>query len=146
MKKDMYGGMCITESLCCTPETNQHCQLQINKKQLHHEASGHCSLCKKPKALLILPSHVVYTCPCAAPQALVCPGRCCNIQQVPYIRCALCASCCPLYFSRCCKIENVLFFVFVMYYLCEKYSKPVTVQYYIASCVSWLSRRTSLDL
>ena len=33
-----------------------------------------------------------------------------------------------------------------MYYLCEKYYKPFTVQYYIANCVSWISRLTLLDL
>ena len=44
-------------------------------------------------------------------------------------------------------IKNVLFFVFVfMYYLCEKYYKPITVQYYIADCVSWVPRLTLLDL
>ena len=25
-----------------------------------------------------------------------------------------------------------------MYYLCEKYHKPITVQYYIDDCVSWV--------
>ena len=29
-----------------------------------------------------------------------------------------------------------------MYYLCEKYYKPITVQYYIADCVSWVPRLT----
>ena len=33
-----------------------------------------------------------------------------------------------------------------MYYLCEKYYKPITVQYYIADCVSWVPRLTLLDL
>ena len=33
-----------------------------------------------------------------------------------------------------------------MYYLCEKYHKPITVQYYIADCVSWVPRLTLLDL
>ena len=33
-----------------------------------------------------------------------------------------------------------------MYYLCEKYYKPLTVQYYIADCVSWVPRLTLLDL
>ena len=33
-----------------------------------------------------------------------------------------------------------------MYYFCEKYYKPITVQYYIADCVSWVSRLTLLDL
>ena len=40
-----------------------------------------------------------------------------------------------------------LFFVFVsMYWLCEKYYRPITVQYYIASCVSWIPRLNLLDL
>ena len=29
-----------------------------------------------------------------------------------------------------------------MYHLCEKYYKPITVQYYIANCVSWVLRLT----
>ena len=33
-----------------------------------------------------------------------------------------------------------------MYYLCEKCYKPITVQYYIAKCVSWLPRLTLSDL
>ena len=33
-----------------------------------------------------------------------------------------------------------------MYYLCEKYYKPITVQYYIANCVSWVPSLTLLDL
>ena len=47
---------------------------------------------------------------------------------------SLYASCCTvrLYFSRYCKIKNVLFF---MYYLCEKHYKPITVQHYTTDCV-----------
>ena len=33
-----------------------------------------------------------------------------------------------------------------MYYLCEKYYKPIAVQYYIANCVSWVPRLTLVDL
>ena len=33
-----------------------------------------------------------------------------------------------------------------MYYLYEKYYKSMAVQYYIASCVNWISRLTLLDL
>ena len=33
-----------------------------------------------------------------------------------------------------------------MYYLCEKYYKPITVQFYIAGCVSWVCKLTLLDL
>ena len=32
------------------------------------------------------------------------------------------------------------------YYLCDKYHKPLTVQYYITDCVSWVPRLTLLDL
>ena len=33
-----------------------------------------------------------------------------------------------------------------MYYLCEKYYEPITVQYYIADCVSCVPRLTLLNL
>ena len=36
-------------------------------------------------------------------------------------------------------------FVF-MYYMCEKYCTPITVQYHIAGCVTWVPRVTLLDL
>ena len=47
-----------------------------------------------------------------------------------------------------CKITSVffIFHLFFMYYLCEKYYKPITVQSYIADCVSWVPRLTLLDL
>ena len=70
-----------------------------------------------------------------------------------FTRCQpLYASCCAvlLYFTRYCTVRLKifsLFFVFVfMYYLCEKYYKPITVWYYIADCVSLVPRLTLLDL
>ena len=49
-----------------------------------------------------------------------------------------------------CQIKDIFFIFCVcllfMYYLCEKYYKPITVQYYIADCVSWVPRLTLLDL
>ena len=33
-----------------------------------------------------------------------------------------------------------------MYHLCEECHKPMTVQYYITDCVSWVPRLTLLDL
>ena len=33
-----------------------------------------------------------------------------------------------------------------MYYLCEKYYKPITVRYYIADCVSWVPRTDFVGL
>ena len=35
--------------------------------------------------------------------------------------------------------------LFFMYYLCEKIYKSITVQSYVASCVSWVPRLTLLD-
>ena len=67
-----------------------------------------------------------------------------------FTRCQpLYASCCTvlLYFSRYCSVRLKMFYLFIfMYYLCEKYYKPITVQYYIADCVSWIPRLTLLDL
>ena len=50
-----------------------------------------------------------------------------------------------LYFSRYRTVWlKCLFFVclFFVYYLCEKYYRPITVQYYIADCVGWVPRVT----
>ena len=64
----------------------------------------------------------------------------------------LCASWCAvlLHFSRPCTLRLEMFYFYVLFflmiYLCEKYCKPITVQYYIADCVSWVPRVTSLDL
>ena len=67
--------------------------------------------------------------------------------------CSLDASpCMPaviLYFSRCYSIKLKMFYfsVFVfMYYLYENYYTPITIQYYIASCVSRVPLLTLLDL
>ena len=46
-----------------------------------------------------------------------------------------------------CKIKNIFKIFFVCYrFLCEKYYKPITVQYSIADCVSWVPMLTLLDL
>ena len=68
-----------------------------------------------------------------------------------YCLCALVLYCTTVLFKVLyCKIKNVFFIfcvcLFVMLYLCEKYYKPITVQYYIANCVSWVPRLTLLDL
>ena len=55
-----------------------------------------------------------------------------------------------LYFSRYYTVRLKMFSLFLcllfMYYLCEKYYKPIRVQYYITDCVSWVPRLTLLDL
>ena len=39
-----------------------------------------------------------------------------------------------------------MFSFFLMYYLCEKYYKPIIVQYHVADCVNWIFRLTLADL
>ena len=55
-----------------------------------------------------------------------------------------------LYFPTYCtirlKLFSLHFLCFLMYHLCENYYKPVTVQCYTASYVSWGPRLTLLDL
>ena len=69
-----------------------------------------------------------------------------------FTRCQpLYANCCTvlLYFSRYCTVRLKMFYflcLFFRYYLCEKYYKPITVQYYVSDCVSWVPRLSLLDL
>ena len=44
-----------------------------------------------------------------------------------------------------CKI-NFFVYLFFMYYLCEKFYKLTTIQYYTADRASWVPRLTLLDL
>jgi len=51
------------------------------------------------------------------------------------------------HFSRYCSIKlKVLSLFFQIYYLCEKHYSIITIQYFIADCVSWVPRPTLLDL
>ena len=63
--------------------------------------------------------------------------------------------CQPLYASCCTvlfkipyhKIKTVFFILCVCFYVWyDKYYKPITLQYYINDCVSWIPRPTLLDL
>ena len=69
-----------------------------------------------------------------------------------FLVCSLDASLCMpvivLFEVLYCKIKMFFFnfCVFLMYYLYEKYSKPITVWHYIANCASWVPRLTLLDL
>ena len=61
------------------------------------------------------------------------------------------ASVCPAAVLPYCTFQDIVRFkmfilVFVMYHLCEKYCKPIIVQYYIADRVSWVLSLTLLDL
>ena len=47
--------------------------------------------------------------------------------------------------SRYCTVRLKMFMFAFYVWLCGKYYKPVTVQYYIADCVSWVPRLTLLD-
>ena len=65
-------------------------------------------------------------------------------QQVPVWQLSYCTT--ILFNALYLKIKTFIFCFFLMYYLCEKYYKPITVQCYIAHCVSWVPRLTLLDL
>ena len=78
---------------------------------------------------------------------------CISNSSGPFTPCQpLHAGCCTvlLHFSRSCTIRLKCFFFvcvyFLMYYFCEKYYKPLSVQYYTADCISWVPRLTLLDL
>ena len=79
--------------------------------------------------------------------------------SVTLLTCSLDASCCVPAVEVTTVLLKVLyrkikdvFFVFLCvclffkYYLCEMYCKPITVQCYIANCVSWIPWLTLLDL
>lgn len=76
----------------------------------------------------------------------------CSSHPVPQCCPSLCASCYTglLYFSRPCtvklKIFSLFFVVFFLCIICVKYYKPITVQYKIADCVSWVPRLILLAL
>ena len=59
---------------------------------------------------------------------------------------SICGCTVLLYFSRYCTVRfsKFIFLYFLMYYLCEKYYKPIIVQYYIADCVSWVPRELTV--
>lgn len=78
------------------------------------------------------------------------------LQAVTFLSCSLDASnpYIPAVVWRYCifqgvyyKIKTVffIFVLFVMYHLCEKYYKPITVQHYIADRVTGVPRLTLLD-
>ena len=96
--------------------------------------------------LLLLTTLPPYHPPPPLPPPSVTPLSCsrhaspCMPAVVPY--------CCTLKVLYC-PIKNVLNFLcqfFLMYYLCEKYSKPITVQPHIADCVGCVLRLTLLDV
>ena len=69
----------------------------------------------------------------------------CSLSSISY--CQLLCYTTVLFKVLYCKIKNIFFIfcLFFMYYLCEKYYKPITLQYYIVDCVSWVPRLTLLD-
>ena len=70
------------------------------------------------------------------------------LQSVTLLACSLDTSPCMPAVVLYCKIKNVFFIfcLFFMYYLCEKYYKSITVQYYIDDCVGWVPTLILLDL
>lgn len=72
--------------------------------------------------------------------------RVANLQTECAPVCQLCTI--LLYLSRYCTVRFKMSLFLVCFYvcLCKKYHKRITVQYYIADCVSWVCRLTFLDL
>ena len=77
------------------------------------------------------------------------------LQSVTHLICSLNASpCIPAILYCTTVLIKVLYYKNVfcilclsfVHYLCEKYYKPITVQYYIADCGSWVPRLTLLDI
>ena len=86
------------------------------------------------------PSAIADHCSCPPSLHLFSP-----LQSVTLPACSLNVSpCLPAVVLYYCAFL-FLHFIFT-YYLCEKYYKPTTIQYYIANCVSWVSMLTLLDL
>ena len=67
---------------------------------------------------------------------------------MPAPGCQLLCSTTVLFKGLYCKIKNGVFIFCVCFscIICEKYYKPITAQYYLASCVSWVPTLTLLDL
>ena len=117
-----------------------HRNLQVANFQRREHASG------SSKKLRAVPSMSgvsdIAACPLSPiaddPSALPSPVR----NSWLFTRCQpLCASCCTilLYFSSYYTARLKMFYflyLFSMYYLCEKYYKPIMVQQYTANCVS----------
>ena len=67
--------------------------------------------------------------------------------RVSGVQCHMYASStCGCAFVYCSVRLKRFYFLFFIYYLYEKYYKPIIVMYYIASCVGWVPRLTLLDL
>ena len=70
------------------------------------------------------------------------------LQSVALLACSLHTSpwmpAVVLYYSTV-RLKCLFYFLFVMYYLCEKYYKLIIVQDYVANCVSWVLRLTLSD-
>ena len=110
--------------------------------------------------LLMSEVNEIAACPPSAiadnPSCLPCPHLLSSLQSVTLPACSLNASprlpAVALYYcafqGMYYKIKNTLFFLhfIFMYYLCEKYYKPTTVQYFITNHVNWVPRLTLLDL
>ena len=70
------------------------------------------------------------------------------VHSMPTPECHLLHCATVLFKVLYCNIKNACFCLCLlfMYYLCEKYYKPITVQHCIADWVTWVSRLTLLDL
>ena len=123
--------------------------LQVaNFQRCEHEFLQHQAPVTLHLVLRLLLLTTLRLCHCPPPPPPPVSNSSCVLTQCQL----LCASWCAvlLHISRPCTLRLEMFYFYVLFflmiYLCEKYCKPITVQYYIADCVSWVPRVTSLDL
>ena len=106
----------------------------VRNQNLCHQCQGGVKL----QLALRLPSLTILRL-CRLPPLLPPPvsdSSCRSLDASPCVQLSCCSTFKVLYF----KIKNV-FFIFVFVFLCiicEKYYKPIMVQYYTATCVSYL--------
>ena len=86
------------------------------------------------------------TSPTSSPSARQSPFLPVHSMPAPGYQLLYCTA--ELFKVLCCQIKSVFFIfvcLFVIYHLYKKCYNPITVQYYIVDCVSWVPRLTLLD-
>ena len=117
----------------------------VQSHKLVHMFGIHCHVCASSTCGWIFVYFIEYSSTVSLFQAKDVRSKCKASGAIAVLR-----STSYCYFSRYCTIRLKCFpyfgGLFFMHYLCEKCYKPITVQYYVADCISWVLRLTLLDL
>ena len=129
----------------CESPTYEPSSCELSKMQMCVHMSSHVSpIMQLALCLLLLMILQLYHLPPPLPSPLINSSFLFTRYQSLY------ASCCTVLFRVLyCEVTHVVFIFCIcifMYCLCDKYHKPITVQYYTANCVSWVPRLTMLEL